>query len=106
MPAFVAGQNSRQALWPDGGPAAALPLRVASGGTYVQRYADERRVCRVCEMRLRADEWARRRVGAPFAQRFTGTFSADGRTITGRWALAEDGEHWTTDSHVVYTRVT
>jgi hypothetical protein len=51
-------------------------------------------------------EWTLRRAGAPCAQRFTGTFSADGTTITGRWELAPDGEHWTTDFDVTYTRVT
>ena len=42
----------------------------------------------------------------PTAQRFTGTFSADGRTIAGRWELAPDGDDWQTDFDVTYTRVT
>jgi hypothetical protein len=49
--------------------------------------------------------WTLRREGAPFAQRFTGTFSNDGATITGRWELAQDGAAWTTDFDVNYTRV-
>ncbi len=53
-----------------------------------------------------AGEWTLRREGAPFAQRFTGTFGEDGRTITGRWELAEDGKTWQTDFDVIYTRVT
>jgi hypothetical protein len=57
-------------------------------------------------MGLRDGEWTLRRAGEPFAQRFTGTFSDDGGTITGRWELAEDGEDWQTDFEVIYTRVT
>ena len=77
----------------------------AANGTYTQLYADERGVCRVYEMRLDGDVWTLRRAGGPFAQRFTGTFSADGATIAGRWELAREGEGWETDFALVYTRV-
>jgi hypothetical protein len=77
----------------------------AANGAYTQLYADEREVCRVYAMRLDGDVWTLRRAGAPFAQRFTGTFSADGATITGRWELARAGEDWATDFEVTYTRV-
>ena len=78
----------------------------AANGTYFQLYSDERGVYRVYEMGLRDGEWTLRRTGEPFAQRFTGTFSDDGTTITGRWELAQDGADWKTDFHVTYTRVT
>ena len=42
-------------------------------------------------------EWKLWREGEPFSQRFTGTFSDDGNTITGRWEIAEDGTNYTTD---------
>ena len=77
----------------------------AAHGAYVQLYTDDRRVCRVYQMGLRDGEWTLHRVGPPFAQRFTGTFSADGATIIGRWELAQDGEDWQTDFYVTYTRV-
>jgi hypothetical protein len=77
----------------------------AANKTYYQLYSDERGVCRVYEMSLDDNQWTLRRAGAPFAQRFTGTFSADGASITGRWELAEDGEHWRTDFDVTYTKV-
>lgn len=77
----------------------------ASTGTYTQLYSDERGVCRVYTMTLRGREWTLVRTGPPFAQRFRGAFSEDGRTIRGRWELAEDGEGWRTDCDVVYTRV-
>ena len=74
-------------------------------GTYVQLYWDDRGVYRVYEMGLRDGEWTLRREAPPFAQRFTGTFSADGKTITGRWEIAEEGQDWRTDFAVTYTRV-
>jgi hypothetical protein len=49
--------------------------------------------------------WKLRREGDPFSQRFTGRFAEDGRTITGRWEIAEDGETWKTDFDLTYTRI-
>jgi hypothetical protein len=40
-----------------------------------------------------------------FAQRFTGTFSADGRRINGRWETSQDGSAWALDFHLSYTKV-
>ena len=77
----------------------------AAHGTYFQLYYDDRGVHRVYEMGLRGGEWTLRRAAPPFAQRFTGTFSADGATITGRWELAREGEDWETDFDLVYTRI-
>ena len=77
----------------------------AANGTYYQLYSDERGVCRVYEMGLRDGVWTLRREGAPFAQRFSGTFGEDGATISGRWELREEGQDWRTDFEVVYTRV-
>jgi hypothetical protein len=57
-------------------------------------------------MGLRDGVWTLRREGPPFAQRFTGTFSADGATITGRWEIQEPGEEWRIDFDGTYTRVT
>jgi hypothetical protein len=39
-----------------------------------------------------------------FSQRFTGTFSADGETISGRWEICHDGETWEHDFDLTYTR--
>ena len=77
----------------------------AANGTYFQFYSDDRGVCRVYEMGLRDGEWTLRRAGPPFAQRFTGSFSEDGRTISGRWELAEDGEQWQIDFDATYTKI-
>ena len=77
----------------------------AANGTYYQLYSDERGVCRVYEMSMGNGEWKLWRQGEPFAQRFTGTFSDDGNTITGRWELAEDGTTYTTDFDLIFRRV-
>ena len=73
-------------------------------GTYVQLYYDDRGVHRVYRMGLRDGEWTLEREGPPFAQRFRGTFSPDGRTIAGRWELREPGQEWRIDFDVTYTR--
>ncbi len=40
-----------------------------------------------------------------FAQRYTGTFSEDGATITGRWEIRHPGQDWETDFDLSYVRV-
>jgi hypothetical protein len=50
-------------------------------------------------------EWRLWRTGEPFAQRFTGRFEDDGRTIAGRWEIAHDGTSYETDFDLIYTKV-
>jgi hypothetical protein len=73
-------------------------------GSYSQLYTDERDVQRLYEMSLEDRVWKLWREGEPFSQRFTGTFSEDGRTIAGRWETAEDGQGWKTDFDLIYTK--
>lgn len=77
----------------------------AANGTYYQLYTDDRDVQRIYEMSLRDGVWKLWREGDPFSQRFEGTFSEDGNTITGRFEIAEDGQTWMTDFDVTYTRI-
>jgi len=77
----------------------------AANGTYFQLYSDERGVCRIYEMSINDDEWNLWREGEPFSQRFTARISDDGNTITGRWEIAEDFAHYTTDFDLIYRRV-
>src|SRR5689334_5681705 len=72
----------------------------AAHGSYVQLYYDDRGVSRTYQMGLRGDEWSLWREAPPFAQRFRGTFGADGRTIDGRWEIKEDGQDWRVDFDV------
>jgi hypothetical protein len=76
----------------------------AANGTYFQLYSDERGVCRILEMSIGDGEWNLWRAGEPFAQRFIATISDDGDTITGRWELAEDQEHFRPDFDLTYRR--
>jgi hypothetical protein len=39
-----------------------------------------------------------------FRQRFTGTFSQDGNTITGAWEIGRDGGGWAHDFALTYRR--
>lgn len=76
----------------------------AANGTYFQLYSDDRGVCRVFEMSIGNGSWQLWRVGAPFSQRFVGTFGDDGDTIDGRWEMSEDGSNFATDFDLVYRR--
>jgi hypothetical protein len=71
---------------------------------YYQLYTDERDVQRVYEMSIGDGVWKLWRDGQPFSQRFTGAFSADGKTIAGRWEVEADGG-WRTDFELSYTKV-
>jgi hypothetical protein len=44
--------------------------------------------------------WTFPRDAPGFSQRFTGTFSDDGNTVTGRLELSEDGSTWAGDSRL------
>lgn len=77
---------------------------------YLQHYFDSRGVARVYAMTFADGVWTLSRTAADFspldfAQRFTGTVGDDGRTIRGRWELADDGSTWAHDFDLVYTRV-
>ncbi len=73
--------------------------------TYFQLYTDDRDVQRLYGMSFADGVWKLWRDGAPFAQRFTGKFSEDGRTITGRWELQREGEPWETDFDITYSKI-
>jgi hypothetical protein len=76
----------------------------AKSGAFCQLYTDARDVQRVYEMSLADGVWKLWRHGEPFSQRFTGPFSEDGLTITGRWEIAEDETTWRTDFDLTYRR--
>ena len=77
----------------------------AANGTYFQLYSDERGVCRVYQMSIGDSEWTLWREGKPFSQRFRATFSDNGKTITGRWEIAEDGIQYEPDFDVICRRI-
>lgn len=69
-------------------------------------YADERGVARIYQMRFAGGVWKMWRDSPGFSQRMTGTFSADGNTITVHGELSRDGSAWEQDLDVTYTRKT
>lgn len=87
-----------------------IPSGIAIFGTddttveWSMLYFDERGVSRRYESSLRDDEWKWWRNNAEFAQRFTGTISADRRTIVGRGEMSRNGASWEPDLQLTYTR--
>jgi hypothetical protein len=67
-------------------------------------YADARGVHRVYRMTFADGVWTMWRAAPGFNQRFTGTLSADGTTVDGRWEMSGDGENWILDFGLTYTR--
>ena len=78
-------------------------------GGYLQHYFDSRGVARVYKMTVEDGLWKLWRdepdfSPLDFAQRFTGAFGDDGKTIAGRWEICHDGETWETDFDLTYTK--
>lgn len=98
-------------VWKAGSPGGAFPVvhSFIGGDDSVERYtvlySDSRGVSRIYEMSLKHDTWKLWREAPGFSQRFTGNFSADGKTITAAWERSEDGSTWALDFNLTYTRV-
>jgi len=86
---------------PDG--IAVLGWDEAAGGL-AQRYFDSRGVARVYRTSLEDGVWRLWREQPGFDQRYAGTLSADGATISGAWEKRTDGAMWEHDFDLVYTR--
>jgi hypothetical protein len=76
---------------------------------YCQHYFDSRGVARLYAMDLSDGVWTLLRdspdfTPLDFAQRYTGTFAADGRRIDGRWESSPDGAAWELDFQLSYTK--
>jgi hypothetical protein len=74
--------------------------------TYLQHYFDSRGVVRVYEMTFTGGVWTLLRFAPEFSQRYVGTLSEDGNTITGQWEMSSDGTDWTPDFDLNYSRIT
>lgn len=62
--------------------------------------SDERGVARILQMSLEGGVWKMWREAPEFSQRMTGTFSADGNTITWHGELSYGGSNWEPDLDV------
>jgi hypothetical protein len=82
-----------------------------AGDGFTQHYFDSRGVIRIYAMTFEDGVWTLRRDTPDFSelnfwQRYTGTFSADGDRIDGRWEVSHDeGATWEKDFDLVYARV-
>ncbi|MGH9277905.1 MAG: hypothetical protein ACRD12_07335 [Acidimicrobiales bacterium] len=93
---------------PDG--IALIGLDPSDDGGYLQHYFDSRGVARVYKMTVQDKVWRLWRDDADFSpldfrQRFTGTISDDGQTITGAWEICHDGTTWEHDFALSYTKL-
>ena len=92
--------------WSGPGSAVCVIGRDDAVDTYSMLYYDARGVSRIYEMSLADGVWKQWRSAPEFSQRFTGTFSDDGNTITAQWEKSNDGVQWEHDFDLVYRRVT
>lgn len=76
-----------------------------SNDIYSMLYFDSRGISRIYGMSLSEEVWKLWRESPGFSQRFTGTFSGDGNTITGFWERSSDGSNWELDFDLTYTKV-
>jgi hypothetical protein len=72
--------------------------------TFIQHYYDSRGVTRLYQMTLGGNVWKLWREAPGFWQRYTGTISSDGTTITGSWEGSPDGQEWKHDFGLTYTK--
>jgi hypothetical protein len=86
----------------------AITIIGVTEGQLSMHYFDERGVYRVYAASLDHDTWRywRDATAPDLSQRFTGTFSDDGNTITGHGQLSRDGTTWEDDLALNYNRVT
>ena len=82
----------------------------SSEGRYLQHYFDTRGVARIYKMSLENGVWKLWRDEPDFSpldfrQRYTGTFSADGRDIVGAWDICHDGNTWEQDFELSYHKL-
>ena len=80
----------------------------ADDGRFLQHYFDSRGVARVYKMSFDGKVWRLWRdtpdySPLDFRQRFTGTFSEDGRRIDATWEI-DEGEGWRKDFDMTYTK--
>ncbi|HEY0606430.1 MAG TPA: hypothetical protein VGD58_26130 [Herpetosiphonaceae bacterium] len=74
-------------------------------GTYCMLQSDSRGISRIYQMSFDNGVWQQWREAPGFWQRFSGTFSDDGRMISGRSERSEDGAKWEIDFDITYTRL-
>ncbi|GLV59214.1 hypothetical protein KDH_60410 [Dictyobacter sp. S3.2.2.5] len=91
---------------PPGAPAALWLIgRDESALNYTVLYYDSRSVSRIYAMSFSEGVWKMWREAPGFWQRYEGTVSQDGQTITAYWEKSHDGSTWEHDFDVTYTKL-
>jgi len=95
---------------PDAPDSVAIVGLDRDGQTFTQHYFDSRGVARLYAMTFSSGIWKLSRNSPDFSpldfwQRFTGEFSTDGRTISGRWETSQNGSSWEHDFDLIYRKV-
>ena len=83
----------------------AVAITGVTAGELSMHYFDSRGVYRVYSVSTGPGIWRFWRDGPGFSQRFTGTFSDGGNTITGHGQLSRDGATWDDDLALTYRKV-
>ena len=83
----------------------AISIIGVTDGQLSMHYFDVRGVYRVYAAGLSDGTWRFSRDAPEFSQRFTGSFSDDGQTITGLVELSRDGTTWEDDLAITYRKV-
>ena len=89
---------------PDG-PGVIAIIGAGPDGALAQNYFDNRGVQRIYQMSLDGGVWKLWRDAPGFCQRYTGTLSTEGATISGLWEKSPDGVAWDHDFDLTYTRI-
>jgi hypothetical protein len=82
----------------------AIAITGVTDNQLLMHYFDSRGVYRVYSASMSPDTWRFSRDAPGFSQRFTGTFSDGGNTITGRGQLSRDGANWDDDLALTYRK--
>ncbi|HEY1323318.1 MAG TPA: hypothetical protein VGF32_23875 [Streptosporangiaceae bacterium] len=91
---------------PEPAPSATLIIsRDETSDSYTVFHYDSRGVSRVYRMSYGERVWRIWRDAPGFWQRFAGTFSEDGSSITAAWEKSPDGSSWEHDFDLIYTRI-
>ena len=88
-----------------GGPGVIAIIGAQPDGSLAQHYFDNRGVRRLYQMSLQDGAWKLWRESPGFWQRYTGTLSPDGATITEAWEKSPDGTRWEHDFDLTYTKI-
>jgi hypothetical protein len=72
---------------------------------YKMFYFDDRGVSRIYDMSFDGEVWKIWREAPGFFQRFTGTFSKDGKSIAAQWEKSSDGKTWEHDFDLTSTKL-